>query len=217
MKKPSRSPQETARQIASTFFGVGPDKASQQQAIRKLLLSAVACAVLIPVLFYLRFGEVDGLGWGTTIFFVAYCLLAAIGIYFQDRTEYHTPVQLRGDWIDRVGAFWLICCVFGPFVGWMITAAFPLTVDSWRELYTLRVILAAGLPLITALSLTRYVRGAKPWVALSLLVIITLLPIWSVVNVSRDLWAGPVVKQVQSNSQPELYLRYTEQSLEVTR
>ena len=125
--------------------------------------------------------------------------------------------SLTSDSIDRVGALWLVCCVFGPFVGWTITAALPLTVDSWRGLYTLRVILAAGMPLITALALTRYVRGEKPWVALSLLVIITLLPIWSVVNVSRDLWAGPEVKQVQSNDQPELYLRYTEQSLEVTR
>ena len=207
------TPQETADRMAETFFGVGPDKVSRQRAIRQLLLGAVACAVLIPLLFYWRFGEVSGLGWGTTVFFIVYCLLAAIGLYFRPRTEYHTPVRLRGDWADRVGAFWLVSCAFGPFLGWIITSAFPITMASWRWLYALRVILAAGLPLVTALPLTRYVRGKATWVALPLLVAITMLPIWSAVNVSRDLWEGPIVRQVQSTGHSEVYLQHTEQSL----
>jgi hypothetical protein len=210
---PQDTPQETANRVAKAFFGVGTDKASQHRAIRQLLLGAVECAVLIPLLFYWRFGEVGGLGWGTTIFFVVYCLLAATGLYFWPRTEYHTPVRLRGDWADRVGAFWLISCAFGPFLGWIITSAFPITTASWRWLYALRVILAAGLPLITALPLTRYLRGKATWVALPLLVVITILPIWSAVNVSRDLWEGPIVRQVQSTDHSELYLQYTKQSL----
>lgn len=207
------SPKETADQVAKAFFGVGSDKASHQTAIRQLLVGAVECAVLIPLLFYWRFGNIGGLGWGTTIFFVAYCLLAATGLYFRSRTEYHTPVRLRGDWADRIGAFWLVSCVFGPLLGWIITSAFPITVTTWRWLYALRVIVAAGAPLITAVPLTRYLRGKATWVALPLLVVITLLPIWSAVNVSRDLWEGPMVRQVQSADQPELYLQYTEQSL----
>jgi hypothetical protein len=211
------SPKKTADRVAKAFLGVGSDKASQQTAIRQLLLGAVECAVLIPLLFYWRFGDIGGLGWGTTIFFVGYCLLAATGLYFRPRTEYHTPVRLRGDWADRVGAFWLVSCVFGPLLGWMITSAFPITVASWRWLYALRVILAVGAPLVTALPLTRYLRGKATRVALPLLVVITMLPIWSAVNVSRDLWEGPIVRQIQSADRPELYLQYTEQGLGIAK
>ena len=205
-------PEETSKQIATSFFGV-EDDASRRRAIIQLLFSAVACAVLVPAIFWLRFGEVSGLAWGTTIFFVAYCLLAAIGLYFQPRTAYHTPVRLRGDWLDRIGAFWLVCCVFGPLLGWMITSVFPITVDTWRGLYATRVFLAAGLPLITAAPLTRYLRGKAVMIALPILVLVTLLPIWSVADVTRDLVQGPIVQQNPATDQSELYLQYTEQSL----
>ena len=64
--------------------------------------------MLVPLIFYLdslRYGraEVGPLGWGLTVFFVMYCLLTAIGLYFRPRTEFHSPVRLRGDWADRVG------------------------------------------------------------------------------------------------------------------
>ena len=211
---PDRNPpQKIADQIARSFFGVDQDNRSRQSAIRQMLLGAAESAVLIPLLFYLRFGEVGPLGWGVTVFFVAYCLLSAIGLYFGPRSEYHTPVPLRGDWLDHIGAFWLVSCAFGPLLGWIVTSVLPITLDSWRWLYSLRIFLAAGLPLITALPLTRYVRGKAGWVALLLLVGVTLLPIWSAVSSSRDLWAGPIVRQVQSTGQVELYLRYTAQSL----
>jgi len=213
VNKSDPTPKETADQVAKTFFGVDSDEASQKKAIRQLLLGVVECAVLIPLLFYLRFGEVGGLGWGTTVFFVFYCLLAAIGLYFRSRSEYHTPVRLLGDWLDRIGAFWLVCCIFGPLLGWMITSALPLTVASWRGLYGIRVFLAIGLPLLTALPLTRYLRGKATLIALPILVVVTMLPIWSVVNVSRDLWEGPVVRHVLASDALELYLQNTDQSL----
>jgi hypothetical protein len=214
---PEKTPQDVAGQIAESFFGVGTDKNSRRHAIQKLIVGAIACALFIPALFYLRFGEVGGFGWGITIFFVAYCLLAAIGLYFQPLPEYHTPVRLRGNWLDWLGAFWLISCAFGPFFGWIITSIFSITVDSWRWLYGARLILAAGFPLITSLSLIRYLRGKMVLVALPILVIVTILPIWSAVSVGRDLWQGPILRQVQSTSQLELYLQYTAQSLGFVR
>jgi hypothetical protein len=165
-------------------------------------------------LFYLRFREVGPLGWGTTIFFIVYFLLCAVGLYFRPRTAYHSPVTLRGDWLDRMGSFWLVGCAFGPFFGWIITTGvFPITLNSWRWLYGLRVIMAAAVPIILALPLTRYVRGKSALVALPLLVCVTLLPVSSAMNVSRDLWEGPIVQQARSTGQPELYLKHTERSL----
>ncbi len=180
-------------------------------AIRRLLLGAGQSMLLIPMLFFWRFGEVGGVGWGTTLFFIGYCLLAALGLYFQPHTAYHAPTQGQFDWADRVGAFWLVSCVFGPLAGWLLTAVFPLTVDSWRWLYGLRFLLAAAIPLLTALPLTRYLQGRAAWVALPLLLVITSLPIGSVVNVSKDLWSGPVVRSVQGTDLLEIYLQHTGQ------
>jgi len=217
MDPQKETPQETSDNVARTFFGVDADPASRKAAIKQLLVAAASCIVLIPLLFYMNFGEVGDLGWGLTVFFVVYCLLSTLGLYFRARPEYHTTVPLRGGWADRVGAFWLVSCAFGPFFGWVLTSVFPITLASWRWLYGLRLFLAAGLPLITALPLMRYVRGKAARVALPLLVGITMLATWSVMNVSRDLLAGPVVHQIQSTGQLEMFLKYTAQSLGAVR
>lgn len=212
-----KTPLETSHQVAKTFFGV-KDRASRQEAIRSSLISVVWITLLVPSIFYLRFREVGPLGWGTTVFFDVYCLLSAIGLYFGTRAEYHSPVPLHGNWLDRVGAFWLVACVFGPFFGWIVTTGvFPITQASWHWLYGLRVFFAAGIPVLTALPLTRYVRGKSVRVALPLLLCVTLLPVLSAMNVSRDLWDGTVVRQLRATCQPELYLKHTGRSLGVCR
>ena len=211
--RPFEPPQETSARIARKLFGV-TDELSRRQAIRRCLTSVIWFTLLVPSIFYLRFREVGPLGWGTTIFFDVYLLLSAIGLYFQPRTEYHSPVPLRGDWLDRIGAFWLVGCAFGPFFGWIVTTGvIPITPNSWRWLYGLRVALAAVVPLVLALPLTRYIRGKSSLIALPLLLGITLLPVSSATNVSRDLWMGPIVQQSQVTGRWELYLKNTKQSL----
>ncbi len=210
---PQEPPQETANRVARAFFGVGDDETSQTQAIHQMLVGAALAIVLIPGLFYLGFGEVGPLGWGMTVFVAAYCLLAAVGLYFRNRPEYQTPVPLRGDWLDRVGAFWLVSCAFGPLLGWFITAVLPVTIMTWRWLYAARLFFAAGLPILTALPLTRYVRGKGAWIALLILMGVTLLAALSAVNVSRDLWAGPLSQVDHLTGQTVLFLRHTARSL----
>jgi hypothetical protein len=184
--------QHPAEKIARTFFRAGSTPRERARAIRGWLISAACAAVGVPLLFYLRLGTVPGLGWGLTVFLVALCLLTAVGLYFLRRPDYHTPVPLRGDWADRVGAFWLLACAFGPLLGWVLTAVPTFTVDNWRWFYAGRVALSMGLPVLTALPLLRYVRGRGALIMLALLVGVTLLPILSAWNVAWDLWAGPV-------------------------
>jgi MFS family permease len=213
-RPPGMTPRQTADAVADTFFGV-TDEASRRRVIRQCFVSAAEFAVGIPALFYLRFGRVGPLGWGTTVFFVVYCLLCAVGLYFRPRAEYHTPVRMRGDWLDRVGAFWLVGCAFGPFFGWILTTGtIPVTHASWHWLYGLRVVLAAVVPAALALPLTRYVRGKSARVALPLLVLVTLLPISSAMNVSLDLWEGTSARQSQTDGQTELYLKHTGRRVE---
>jgi hypothetical protein len=181
----------TAEAVARAFFRTGSDPASLKRDIRRWLTGVVWSALLIPAIFYLRFGEVGPLGWGVTVFFSVYCLLSAVGLYFLARPEYHTPVVPRNGWPDRLGAWWLMTCAFGPFFGWLLTSAVPLTEGNWRWLYLGRVVLSVGLPVFTALPLLRYVRGRGAPVMLALLLGVTALPVWSGWATLQDLRAGP--------------------------
>ena len=208
--RPGEPPQQVSKYVAQRYFGV-TDEASRSQAIRSCLLGSVGAWIFMPALFYLRFKQIGPLGWGTTVFFSVYSLLTAIGLYFGPRTDFHSPVRLHGDWLDRIGAFWLVGCVFGPFLGWIVTSGvIPLTISSWRWLYWLRVLLAAVVPVVLALPLTRYVKGKAALIALPLLVGITFLPISSAMNVSLDLWEGPIPRPVGPGTQLALFLRHTE-------
>ncbi len=211
------TPQETADLVARSFFGVR-DEGARQRVILQLLTSVVGLTLLVPAIFYLRFGEVGPLGWGTTVFFDAYCLLAAVGLYFRPLTEYHTEVRARDDWLDRVGAFWLVGCTFGPLIGWVFTTGtFPVTQGSWRWLYGLRVFFAAVVPLLLALPLTRYARGRAAWVALPLLFGVTALPVSTATNATRDLLDGPAVWEDPTHDRPRLHLRHTRRVLDDAR
>ena len=206
------APQETADAMARVFAGV-VDDVSRRRPILEWLGAAPKITVLIPMAFYLEFRAIGPLGWGCAVFFDVYCLLWAVGLYFRPRTEYHSPVRPRRDWVDRVGAFWLVGCAFGPLFGWLVTEAFPITPGSWHWLYGLRAFLAAGVPVVLALPLLRYVRGKSSLVAAPLLVVITLLPVSTAIPVIQDLWEGPCVRQAPSTSESEFYLKRTERSL----
>jgi hypothetical protein len=177
-----------------------PPPRASGRVFRRWLWAALSAAVWVPALFYLRFGEVPPLGWGTTVFLVALCILVGVGSYYASRPEYHTQVESSGGWADRVGAFWLLACAFGPFFGWMLTNAFTLTEGNWRWLYWGRVGLSAGLPVLTALPLLRYARGRGAPLMLAILLGVTALPVWGAWATMRDLLDGPSNLLVRSPS-----------------
>jgi hypothetical protein len=88
-----------------------------------------------------------------------------------------------------------LACAFGPFFGWLVTAAFTLTEENWHRRYVVRALLCVALPVLTALPLFVYVRGKYRHVALLLLLGVTALPVWSSVNTLRDLREGPEVRR----------------------
>lgn len=199
---PKPASTQTAEAVARTSFRSGSDPASLRRDVWRWLKGVVWSVVLVPLVFYLRFGEVGALGWGTTVFFAAYCLLAAVGLHFLVRPEYHTPVALRNDWLDRVGMFWLVACAFGPLFGWALAAAFELSAENWRWFYWGRVGLSVGLPVLTALPLLRYVRGRGAPIMLALLLGVTALPVWSAWATMRDLRSEPVSVSAEQASAP---------------
>jgi len=154
-------------------------------------LAALTAAACVPTRFYLETGEAPPIAWGASVFLATLCLLVGVGMYFARRTEYHTRVEARGGWADRVGAFWLVACGLGPFFGWALASAFTLTEGNWRWLYWGRAGLSVGLPALTALPLLRYVSGRGAPLMLALLLGVTALPLWSAWATARDLWEGP--------------------------
>ena len=209
-----------ANKVVRSFFKQETDPASVRRNVRQWLIGSVCALLLVPIIFYLRTGEVGPLGWGLTIFFVAYCLVAAVGLHFLVRPEYHTPITYRNDWIDRVGAFWLVACVFGPLFGWALTSIVSLTSDNWRWFYWGRVGLCIVLPVLTALSLLRYVRGRGAPVMLALLLGVTALPVWSGWATLQDLRSGPVISSTEKASAEgrgavDSYLPHTQRALAI--
>jgi hypothetical protein len=205
MKKSTKPPRSTAEDVARAYYR--QTAANRSELPPRFLFAGLLCALLVPAIFYLRFGEVDGLGWGLTIFLTLFCWLSALGLYFLPRSEYHTPVELRNDRWDRIGAFWLVSCAFGPLCVWLLNAIVVLTPSNWRWIYLVEISLTIGLPLLTALPLFRYVRGKAALIALPILIGVTLLPIWVGLGPLMDVVTGP------SATPTVLILRYTSKEL----
>lgn len=172
------------------------DPEQNRRSARAFLIAAAQAAVIVPILFYLHFGEINAYGLSFTCFLVVLCLLVALGYSIPDRPEQQTPAAAKGSLLERVGGFWLVACSFGPFFGWLVTAPeFPVTEGDWWWRYAARVALCVGLPVLTALPLLAYVRGRYGYVALPLLVCVTALPVWSGINTLLDLREGPTVER----------------------
>ena len=186
---------EPERTLAK-YFNVNSIKDDNRALTKNFLLGAVSAAVLTPLLFCLNFGSIGWFAIGFTVFLTALCLLFALGFFFQTKTEYHTQVPMGGSIADRIGAFWLVACAFGPFFGWIITVPAP-GESSWKWQYVARVFLSVVLPIITAVPLVSYARGKAALIAIPLLLTVTALPITSCLWVLADLNDGPQVVAVK--------------------
>jgi hypothetical protein len=189
---PDGQDQTENERILARYFNVASIKGDNRQLVKRFLLAAVWAAVLTPLLFYLKFGTLNWFSISFTIFLVALCLLFALGFFSQTKTEYHTQVPMEGSLADRIGAFWLVACAFGPFCGWIITAFQP-TESSWKWQYLARVFLSVILPVVTSVPLVPYARGKATLIAIPLLLVITALPVLSCFWVLGDLHDGPEI------------------------
>jgi hypothetical protein len=199
------TPPDSSRSSSEQFVQITGNPYKDRRMIRSLIVGAVTSPILVLVLFFLNFGELDPLAWGLAIFLSGYCLLAALGIHFYYHFEYRLPVLPPNKWLDRVGAFWLVACVFGPFFSWVLLAYIPLSLANWRWIYGSQVFLSIFLPILTGLTLLRYVRGRAALIMLAILLIVTSLPVISAWSSFRDLTTGPVVYQEPAGE----YLAYT--------
>jgi hypothetical protein len=191
-------PDEAAQsdRILADYFKVSSIKGDNRQLAKRFLLGALWAAVLTPLVFYLKFGSINWFSISFTIFLVVLCLLFALGLFIQNKPELRTNVPMERSLADRIGAFWLVACAFGPFFGWLVTAI-PPTEASWEWQYLGRAFLAVILPVITAVPLVPYARGKSALIAVPLLLLITSLPVLSCFGVLADLNDGPKTVRVK--------------------
>jgi hypothetical protein len=193
---PADEPRAVSEKAAQEGDGAKDDPEENRRSVRVFLIGAAQAAIIIPVLFFLRFGEINAFALSFTAFIVVLLLLVALGYSTPDKTAGQTPVKWKGGPLNYVGAFWLLACAFGPFFGWLMTTSFvALTEGNWWWRYVARAVLSVGVPVLTALPLFLYVRGKYWYVVLMLLLGLTSLSAWSGVNTVLDLREGPVVRQ----------------------
>lgn len=190
--------------ILARYFNVASIRGDNRELAKRFLVGSVWAVVLTPLLFYLKFGSINWFSIGFTIFLVVLCLLFALGLFIQNKPEYHSDVPMERSLADRIGAFWLVACAFGPFLGWIVTAI-PPTMATWKWQYLGRAFLAVVLPVITAVPLVPYARGKAALIAIPLLLVITALPILSCAWVLGDLQQGPEAVVVDIYRRPPAF------------
>ena len=145
--------------------------------IPKAAFGIVLAVVVIFARFWFAFGEISMFAVAFAVFIVALQILMIVGLRFSRRTEAHTTVKPRDDWIDRVGSFWLLACAFGAFLGYIsgiVGSVFP---EQWRIFSMLEVLVTIVLPVTTMLPNVRYISRNAAFVQVPILFFVTLLPI----------------------------------------
>jgi MFS family permease len=187
-----------AQKYAADRFRIG--KLSNRQMFWRIIYGLPWTLLILPI-FYV---ETESIGFTLGAFgiLVGFLLLVAFGFYIADEPQFHTTVAFKNDWLDKLGALWLVAICFGPIVGYLISLFQP-TLKSWRWQFSARIFLAAVLPVLLSLPLYRYARGKTALLAVPLLIGLTLLPCLTIYWTARDLAAGEksgMLRLVKSNS-----------------
>lgn len=133
--------------------------------------------VLILVRFWLEFGELPAFAFGFAAFTAALQILLIVGLRFANRTEVHPDAEARGDWLDKLGAWWLVACFLGAFFGWLCGKFGEMTPEYRNAFIVAKIFFTIVLPIVTMLPNLRYVRRNAAYVQVPLLVFVTLFPI----------------------------------------
>ncbi|PJC36988.1 hypothetical protein CO046_02685 [Candidatus Peregrinibacteria bacterium CG_4_9_14_0_2_um_filter_53_11] len=171
---------ETSRKVLRGIFGA--KTAEEKRAlIKKSLLGIPPVVALILGLFYWRFGLIPPIGIGVAVFMTVFLLLTALATYASDKTHLHSEQALQGSLADKIGAFWLVSVVFGPFFAWVVGSTNFFTLETTQ---LIQFILSALLPVVCVLPLLSYVTRKNFFITLPILFVITGLAVyshWSVV------------------------------------
>jgi hypothetical protein len=162
-----------------------------------LPVSIVATAVLIPLAFWLRFGYVDGYGYGVTLFLILLEVAVEVLPLRVDAAEKKPPPPVPRGRFDFLGVIWLLLIPFGPFLGWFFTSYFDVDAGNYRLLLSIKTVLCVIGPVVCVLPLLRYLRHPYVSFGLAVLAIGTGFPILMGIHAAGDLVRGPHWQDIQ--------------------
>ena len=170
------------------MFGEINAEASLWVLLPKAFAGIGLSAVVVLLRFWSEFGEVSLYAFGFAAFIVVLEILIIVGLRFQNRTERHTTKPLRNNWLDKIGAWWLVACAFGAFFGWIcgnLATAFP---DSALFFLPAEILFTIILPVATMLPNLRYLSRNSAVIQVPILVFITFLPLLVGISSLFTLW-----------------------------
>lgn len=175
-------------------------KSADPNAPKKLAFwpGALAIALGVPALFWLRFGTVNGYALAVT----AFLLLLVLGIEFIPRLNQKyggelSELKVEPKWYDKLGVVWLLAIPFAPFFGWAQQALAELGPNNYRAILGVRAFLTVVVPVVTMLPLLRYVRGRASAYALLILFTGTAFPISTGYVAAADFVTGAVWQTIE--------------------
>ncbi len=169
----------------------------------------VLIAVGIPLIFWLRFGRVDGFAIG----FTAFLLLIVFGLRFipvlnEKYGAEQEKLKVNRGPFDWLGAVWLLAIPFAPFLMWVVDSLSVITVQNWKIILGTKAGLCVLIPVVSVLPLIKYVRGKAVPYALLILVIGTGYPVSLGWHAMRDFISGPQQQQVSVTQVNQIHMTY---------
>jgi hypothetical protein len=170
------------------YFGDLNTEASLWVLISKAAASIAFSFVMVLIVFWLEFGEIPGLAYGFGVFLVVLQILMIIGLRFADRPGIDMENHVKYRWIDLIGAWWLVACAFGAFIGWVagyLAQAYP----RHKEVFHIaRIVFTIVIPVVTMLPNFRYIRKNAAFIQIPIIIIVTLLPVLLGIPTAILLW-----------------------------
>ena len=156
--------------------------------IPQLLVSIATSSAVVTIVFRLYFGEFAMFAFAFAGFLSILQILMVIGFRFQSRAEFHVATKPDLGLLDKIGGFWLVACLLGPFISWIcgnLADGFP---QGRTAFLVIAVAFSLVFPVITLLPNVRYVGGKASYIQVPLLVLITMLPVILGVHYLIKLW-----------------------------
>ena len=159
------------------YFGDLNTEASLWVLVPKAAASITLSFVMVLIIFWLEFGEIPDLAYGFGVFLVALQISMIIGLRFADRPGIDVENGVKYRWIDLIGAWWLVACAFGAFIGW-VAGYLALAYPRHKEAFQItRVVFTIVIPVVTMLPNFRYIRKNAAFIQVPIIIIVTLLPV----------------------------------------
>lgn len=178
----------------------GPESGKEVQPKAHGLRGLAIIAIVIPGMFWLGFGRVDGFAIGFTAFLV---MLAAGVEYLPGLTEkvqdqgFGQDPALGSPWMAMAGVVWLLSIPLAPALTWLLRNVIGVDRGNWNALLGLTTLTCVVVPLFCALPLLRYVRRGTARYALAILAIGTGFPVAMGAGAAYDVVLGPAWQDVE--------------------